>query len=341
MYSSLAECRMEKPEFRIKDHLNVLFTCVGRRVSLLERFRAAGRQLAIETHIIGTDSSPMSAALHLCDSKCVVPPVRHPDYLDQLLGIVSKHHVNLLVPTTDLDLKLLARNKPAFEALACCVLVSRPEVIATCQDKRQSFQFLTQNGFDTPHTLNAAEALNRRDLSYPCFLKPWDGHASRGTAKVENRQELEIMAARIPNCIVQEFVEGSEYTCDVFVDFDMNVRCVVPRERIETRGGEVSKGRTVRNEAIMSRTRDLVETIGAGPGVITIQLIVDAGGKINFIEINPRFGGGVLLSIRAGADFPRWILEQLAGREPDIEFGRFKDNLTMLRYDSEVWIEPG
>ncbi|MBE0536477.1 MAG: hypothetical protein IH624_12485, partial [Phycisphaerae bacterium] len=46
------------------------------------------------------------------------------------------------------------------------------------------------------------------------------------------------------------------------------------------------------------------------------------------------------LSIRAGADFPRWILELLMGRQPDIAFGRFKDKLTMLRYDSEVWIEP-
>ena len=43
---------------------------------------------------------------------------------------------------------------------------------------------------------------------------------------------------------------------------------------------------------------------------------------------------------QGGADFPRWILELLAGQKPDIEFGRFKNNLTMLRYDSEVWIDP-
>ncbi len=331
---------MEKPAYKIHNHARILFTCIGRRVSLLESFRSAARGLGLTTRIIGTDSSPLSAALQLCDAKYVVSPVRHTDYLSQILEIVKREQVNLLVPTTDLDLWILAENRASFDNVGCCVLVSRPEVIEICQDKRKAFAFLSEHGFDTPYTVEAAEALSRQEIRYPCFLKPWDGHASRGTAKVENARELEVMAARIPNCIVQEFIDGTEYTCDAFVDFDMQVRCVVPRRRIETRGGEVSKGQTVRDEAIMSRTADVVRALGAGPGVITIQLIVDGGRQIKFIEINPRFGGGVPLSIRAGADFPRWILEQLAGREPDIVFGRFKDNLTMLRYDSEVWIEP-
>jgi carbamoyl-phosphate synthase large subunit len=62
--------------------------------------------------------------------------------------------------------------------------------------------------------------------------------------------------------------------------------------------------------------------------------------KIKFIEINPRFGGGAPLSIKAGADFPKWILSQLVGKKPEIKFDGFKNNLTMLRYDAEVWLKP-
>ena len=247
---------MEKPGYKIRTRMSVLFTCIGRRVSLLERFRAAGGDLGItDVHIIGTDSSPLSAALQLCDSKYVVSPVRHPGYLDQILGIVARERANLLVPTTDLDLKLLAQNKAAFDKLGCCVLVSSPEVIGICQDKRKAFRFLSQHGFDTPLTVEAAEAVAKKDLRYPCFLKPWDGHASRGTAKVENARQLEVMASRIPNCIVQEFVEGTEYTCDAFVDFDMNVRCVVPRQRIETarRRGEQRANRPQRGDHVADR----------------------------------------------------------------------------------------
>ena len=318
----------------------ILFSCIGRRVSLLRSFQTAAAELNLRPHIIGTDVTSLSAALQLCDKRHIVHRVEHADYLGQLTDIVEKDRVNLLVPTTDLDLRLLAQNTGLFEQLGCHVLISRPDVIDICQDKRRTFQFLSQNAFNTPVTMDAAEALVKRDLVFPCFLKPWDGHAGRGTAKVENRDQLEVFARRIPNCIVQEFVDGVEFTCDVFVDFDMKVRCVVPRKRIEIRGGEVSKGQTVRHEAIMSQTRALVEALGAGPGVITIQLIIDAAENIKFIEINPRFGGGVPLSIKAGADFPKWILQQMVEEEPDIEFGNFKDGLTMLRYDSEVWIDP-
>ncbi|MBN2128133.1 MAG: ATP-grasp domain-containing protein, partial [Sedimentisphaerales bacterium] len=83
-----------------------------------------------------------------------------------------------------------------------------------------------------------------------------------------------------------------------------------------------------------------VETLGAGPGVVTLQLFLTRRNQIKFIEINPRFGGGVPLSIRAGADFPRWILQELAGKRPRIGFDKFQDGLVMLRYDAEVWLEP-
>ncbi len=318
----------------------ILFSCIGRRVSLLKSFQAAAAQLKLRPHIIGTDVTRLSAALQLCDKQHLVHNVGHADYLEQLVDIVKNERVNLLVPTTDLDLRLLAQNTDLFEQLGCRVLISRPDVIDICQDKRRTFQFLSQNAFDTPATIEPAEALAKRDMVFPCFLKPWDGYAGRGTAIVENRQELEVFARRIPNCIVQDFVVGVEFTCDVFVDFDMKVRCVMPRKRIEIRGGEVNKGQIVRHETIMSQTQALVETLGAGPGVITTQLILDAAENIKFIEINPRFGGGVPLSIKAGADFPKWILQQIIEEEPNIEFGNFKDGLIMLRYDDEVWLDP-
>ncbi|HPS56383.1 MAG TPA: ATP-grasp domain-containing protein, partial [Sedimentisphaerales bacterium] len=82
----------------------------------------------------------------------------------------------------------------------------------------------------------------------------------------------------------------------------------------------------------------LVEHLGAGPGVITLQLIVTEQGQCKFIEINPRFGGGAPLSIKAGADFPKWILQHLLSKKTNIRFDGFKDKLTMLRYDSEIWL---
>jgi carbamoyl-phosphate synthase large subunit len=321
------------------DNLSILFTCVGRRVSLLNSFRRAGRQLKIDLSLLGTDATELSSALQLCDKGFSVKPITHADYIKQLLSIVRTNNVKLLIPTVDLDLKLLAQNKPKFAAAGCCALVSKPNVVDICQDKRKTFRFLLKNGFDTPVTMSARTALSKKKLKWPCFLKPWDGYASRGNAIVNNREELLFFAKRVPNCIVQEFIKGTEHTCDVYVDFGMKVRCVVPRKRIEVRAGEVSKGQVVKHPRIMSEAARLVEILGAGPGVITLQLFLTGDDRIRFVEINPRFGGGVPLSIKAGANFPEWILQELLGRKANIRFNDYKDNLIMLRYDGEVWLE--
>ena len=277
--------------------LHVLFTCIGRRVSLLNSFRRAAKQLKIKASFFGTDTTELTPALQLCDKAFLLKPITHPGYIKQLLSIVKTNKVKLLVPTVDLDLKVLTRNKAKFADMGCCVLVSNPDVVDICQDKRKTYRFLIRNGFDTPLTMSIRAALSKKKLNWPCFLKPWDGYASRGNALVKNRKELAFFAKRIPNPICQEFIKGTEHTCDVYVDFNMKVRCVVPRKRIEVRAGEVSKGQVVKNLTIMKEAARLVKKLGAGPGVITLQLFLTADYRIKFIEINPRFGGGAPLSI--------------------------------------------
>jgi len=319
--------------------INVLFTCIGRRVSLLRCFRAGARELDIRCEISGTDNSQLSSALQLCDSRFAVKPVTHPDYLSELLRIVKSEKIGLVVPTVDLDLRVLAANIDKFAALGCRVLISSPDVIDVCQDKRKTYSFLMDNNLETPVTCEVASLPAAGKIDWPCFLKPWDGSAGRGNAVVRNIEELRFFSRRIPNCIVQEFIDGSEHTCDVYVDFEMKVRCVVPRKRIEVRAGEVSKSQIVKNTNIMKQAANLVEKLGAGPGVITLQLFLTKDNDVKFIEINPRFGGGVPLSIKAGANFPRWILQEMTGERPDFEFDGFQDGLTMLRYDGEVWLD--
>ncbi|MEN6384582.1 MAG: ATP-grasp domain-containing protein [Phycisphaerales bacterium] len=320
-------------------NFNILFTCIGRRVSLLNSFRKAAKELKLNCRFFGADRTELSSALQLCDKKFVVNSVNHQNYVKQLLKIVKENNVKLLVPTVDLDLHILAENKKKFSDAGCIVLVSNPGIVNICQDKRQTYKFLKKNGFETPETLTAKQSLKKKNIKYPLFLKPWDGYASRGNAIAKNRKELEFYAKKIPNCIVQEFIPGLEFTCDCFVDFDLQVRCVVPRNRIETRAGEVSKGKIIKNSEIMKRTSELVQKLGAGPGIITVQLILTKEKEIKFIEINPRFGGGAPLSIEAGANFPKWILAQIAGKKIKIKFEGFENNLVMLRYDSEVWIK--
>jgi carbamoyl-phosphate synthase large subunit len=324
---------------QVKKKIVILFPCVGRRVALLELFRRACARLGCKGVLIGTDVTANSAALQCCDRKYVVPPVTHRRYRGQMRDMIRKEKVDLVVPTVDLDLPIWAALRDELAAMDCTALISTPEVVRICQDKRLMYRFLQQHGFDTPETMSVAQARKLKRYRFPYFLKPWDGYASRGSFIARNRAELKFFSTHVPNCIVQEFIDGAEHTVDVLVDFSDRVRCVVPRRRLQVRSGEVSKGITVKHPQIIQRSQELIETLGAGPGVITIQCFLTKKNEIKFIEINPRFGGGVPLSVQAGADFPRWLLQLWLGKKPRISLDRWRDQLLMLRYDDAVWVQ--
>ena len=319
--------------------ITILFTCVGRRVSLIESFRRACKRLGYSPVIVGTDTTELSPALQCCDKKYLVPPVHQKGYARQVTDIIERLNVDLLIPTIDLDLPIWARKRQALKQIGCTALVSTPRVVRICQDKRLMFSFLSDHGFDTPLTISAPAALKLKKHHFPYFLKPWDGHASRGNVIVHNAEELKFYARRIPNCIVQHLAPGREHTIDALIDFQGRVRCVVPRRRIETRSGEVSKAITVKNPQMMQRATELIEKLHAGPGVVTIQCFFTPGQRLHFIEINPRFGGGIPLAIKAGADFPRWIIQLWLGQNPRISFDRWQDEQIMLRYDEAIWLQ--
>ena len=128
--------------------------------------------------------------------------------------------------------------------------------------------------------------------------------SSIGVTKINSPEELYFFSNYIKDSILQEYVSGQEYTIDVLVDFDGNVRSIVPRLRLETRSGEVSKGITVKNLRIMQAAQKIAENLPGAVGCLTIQCFLLNDNSLKFIEINPRFGGGFPLSIQAGADFP-------------------------------------
>ena len=318
--------------------VRMLLTCVGRRVELIDAFRRAGVRLKIDLVVHGTDVTRLSPAFHRVDRGHIIRPISAGHYIEDLLALVRKHRIQLLVPTIDTELPVLAGAVDAFAAVGCRALVSAAEVVDICRDKLATFRVLHDAGVDVPRTWTWSEALARTDHDFPLFLKPRSGSAGVGSHVIQNVDELRTFGMRVHDAIVQEFVAGAEHTLDVYAGLDGVPRCVVPRKRLEVRTGEVSKGIIVKDAAIMAVGARVVEVLRHCRGVVTVQCIVEASGRIRVIEINPRFGGGAPLAIHAGADFPRWILMEMLGRKPRINPTAFRDDVAMLRYDESVFV---
>lgn len=314
--------------------VNILLTCIGRRVGLLLAFRRAMAGLGLEGRLIGADHSPLAAAFHLADEGVLVPPVEEPGYVEALLDVCRRRDVGLVVPLIDWELPVLAAARDRFAAVGARLAISSPRVVDICRDKQATHQFLKANQFDTPAVLPYREAVKG---PFPLFVKPRYGSSAKDVHFVPDRKSLEFYHKSDVETVIQEFVEGHEYTVDVYAGLDGAARLAVPRRRLEVRGGEVAKAQTVRQREIIDESLRLVAALGEARGVITIQCFLRPDGRIQFIEMNPRFGGGVPLAIAAGADFPRWLIEEHLGRRPEIDPQAWQDGLLMLRYDGEVF----
>jgi carbamoyl-phosphate synthase large subunit len=140
----------------------------------------------------------------------------------------------------------------------------------------------------------------------------------------------------VPSPVVQQFLDGPEFTIDVLCDFEGRVLSVVPRERVVVRAGVVDRGRTVADPALVQlglRCASVLRFVGA----VNIQCRM-VGRRPVVFEINPRFSGGIPLTIAAGADFPHMLVELALGRAVVPAVGKFLEDVWMTNYESSVFL---
>lgn len=316
----------------------LLFTGIGRRIELIQQFRQAALLLEIDLKIYGADFSGTAPALCYCDKIRKVCGMKEVSYIDDLLAICKNDKIDIIIPTIDTDLMVLAENKCLFEDIGTKVLISEPDKIKICRDKNITSDFFVGCGLKAPQTYNDFRMF---DGGYPCFIKPKDGSSSINAYKVNNEEELISFAGLIDDYIIQEYVDGIEYTVDVFCDFEGNPIYITPRIRQSVRAGEVLKTQINLDDTIIEEIHKLIS--GFKPcGPITVQLIRDnITGLDYYIEINPRFGGGAPLSMKAGARSAEALLRMMMGEHIDYQSCVCNDKAVYSRFDQSVCINRG
>jgi carbamoyl-phosphate synthase large subunit len=306
-------------------------------VQLVRHFRRACLDAGIACTIIGLDSEPARAsAAYYCDQVVAVPPGNHADFPQAIRRVVSECGVGLLIPLADTDLRPLAAIRQDVSDLKCLPACCGPKTIQITRDKLSTYHWLRDLDLGTPHTQTLAEALRARP-QLPVFVKPRHGSAGKNTLLLDSWQLQDWMLARADSFVVQEMLDGQEFTVDAFIDPARRVHSVIPRMRLEVRGGEVVKSLVRMDAEIIGQATRVAANLPDAFGVINIQGFLRPSGQISWTEVNARFGGGSPLSIEAGARFHQWLVELALGRQPDYAVS-VADGMTMLRFDAAVYL---
>jgi carbamoyl-phosphate synthase large subunit len=315
--------------------MNVLVSAAGRRVRLVQHFREAMARLGLSSRVYACDSSPMSAALYAADEYFLVPPACDAEHIPFVMGLCADRQIGLVVSVNDQELVAYAEARDPFEQQGTYIAIPSAAGVRLTRDKRATHEWFVRNGFPVPKRW-PADLRPLSPLPFPIIVKPARGSAGIGVHLVRSEADLPGALNATADPVIEERQTGREFTVNVLASKDGKLVCAVPHLRLETRAGEVSKGRTFRHEELGRLARRLVERLPGCRGPLNFQGFLDASGGVRLTEINARFGGGYPLAHAAGAPFTDWLLMERLGRDVPCDYSDWRPDTVMLRYDMEI-----
>ncbi len=230
------------------------------------------------------------------------PPFDSQEFADYLAEQVSGHGVEIVVATIDAGVVPLAQIAPAWHSRGITVFASTAESCARMADKLQANQWFEEIDLPVPG-----------DRGWPRLAKPRFGASSRGHFILADQAELDFWSARddASQFVVQDLVRGTEYSVDAYVSRRPRAGgSGASGSRVS--GGEVMVACTRHCEPVLAVARRLLAQPGwFGP--LNIQIMMTDDGP-RLLEVNPRCGSGITLSMEAGLDVAGWMLREHLGR---------------------------
>ncbi len=310
--------------------INVLVGSIGSTGSI-NIVKTLKSQRKYRVRVYGIDCMDNVAGKYLCDGFQEVPRGDHPDYISAVLELCENRGIDIFIPIFMEELLSVSDNRKLFAGKGIMVPMSERRVIDVCRDKSKTNDFFRKH--EIPHIpfITAEEAAER----FPVFVKPRTGRGTTDCFKAENEKELKFYLDKLKDPVIQEYVSGDEYSIDAFNDLEGRFIGAVPRERQEMKGGIAVKTQTVYDKELIEYTEKITTSLGL-VGASNIQCFRTPE-KVLFFEVNPRFGGSYILSIKAGLNAPLFLLDMFKGNTPDYE--GFQDSLYMVRYWTEEYVK--
>lgn len=297
----------------------LLFTGGGGAAS-----EALHRLLSARYDVHFADADPEAKSASLPDSAWhAIPFAADPSFVAALTALCRSLAVDLLIPGVDEELTLVAQSRAA---IGCDVLLPPLDFVATHLDKLVSMTRLRALGVLVPNTGTLSE---RRGVIFPCIVKPRRGRGSRDVAVVRSEDELRahVVCCRRPagDFIVQDRIEGEEFTVTVVADRTGALRAVVP-VKVGVKRGITLRAETDHDETVIAAC-EAIHRAQPAAGCFNVQLVKTGAAEVKPFEINPRISTTTALAIAAGVN----VVELYLDGAPAGPLAAFENHLRLKR----------
>lgn len=317
--------------------MRILFSSAGRRVGLMKCFRQAAKDIGVPLKICAMDLEPeWSPACQYSDIAWNAPPCTEIEFQDWVQDLCQKHKIDLVVPTIDTELPIYSNIRKELKERGTKILLPAAEFVDIAADKFRTATVLAQHGISTPRSRRSNDLHDTSTVKLPVFAKPLNGSRSVGAQIIRTQLMLNTIKEK-GDYIIQEECRGDEYTANCYFDSNRGFICAVPHYRKKVRSGEVCYAETRDIPEFQTVATKLSQIAPGLDGVLSVQGFKPPDEDLKIFEVNARFSGGYPLCDYAGGSFARWILQRLAGQEPDYH-NDWRPGIRMLRYDEAYYL---
>jgi carbamoyl-phosphate synthase large subunit len=297
-------------------------------VSVIRALRRAGHR------VVACDADRHAVGFRLADEFAPLPRADDPAFAESLVKAVARSGAVALISTVAEELVPLHAAAAALAEAGAATWLPGPWSVEHCVDKWLFHQLMTEHGVPVPATAQGSGY----GVPGPLIVKPRFGRGSRDIYHADNAADLSYALGRVPEPLVQTRLTGREFTVDTLSGKDGRLYGAVPRWRLETKAGISTKGVTFRHLELVGKVAGVLGALRL-EGPACVQGFRTDEGQLVFTEVNPRFSGGLPLSLAAGADLVGQYLNRILGGVVQPERLGFRSGVTMLRYFDEVFEE--
>ncbi len=256
--------------------------------------------------IIGCNADRFVLKKSPADRNYLILPCDHPDFLSSLRDVVKTGKIDLLIPNSDADVRVVSQLR---ERIPCRLFLPRHAVIERCQDKYALSAFLRARGVAAPLTYAVKDLAGIDDIFHQlaprsrvwCRIRT--GSGSRGAIPVIRPEQArswisywqEMRGVAPSSFTLSEYLPGRDFAVQALWK-DGTLILLKICERLSYFGGgsqpsgtssTPALGKIVFESRVVEVCRKAIRALDErASGVFSIDLKEDAGGVPCVTEIN-------------------------------------------------------
>lgn len=344
-------------------NLTVLVTACGAQFmpGLADCLKHNGER---KIRIVGVDMGVDQTILQMVDALYQVPRSTDPQYIDTILEICKKEHVDIVIPFMSSELVPFINRKEEFESIGTKVSVSDLRSVEITNNKYRFYEFLKENHLPVP---KFAVVRTADDLISACKVCGYPNNAvcvkatelsgSRGIRIIKPEYSSydilfgekpnsffttmeELLSTlkekgTIPEMMAMEYLPGMEGSVDLIADKG-KILYMGYRESTVNLHSIPQAGELKDNQEAYDIARKVIAALGLS-GNADLDFKNDKDGHPVLMEINPRIAATMRIFKEGGMNLPYLRIKQLLEEElPRVEL---KYGIKMKRRYLEMFVE--